>query len=350
MWFSFSQTILAGLNSAATVIRLTEDRDQMVTWIDLNVPYHATWLQENSDKFTRKGAERTKKYKKIYSGIDDDIEWLPKEPIEKPEFIKPAKVERPVAITLKGWPLVGSVTKETKKIKIGSKEITLVKVPAGKFVMGSVTGGEDEYPQTIVEIKKPFWISTTEITNDQMRQFNPKHDSKFIDQQWKDHVFPGYPANKPEMPAVRVSWNDSMEFCKWLSKKTGMKVNLPTEAQWEWAARAGSDQPWPFGSTGFEKYANLADQSLGLLAVSGINPKPVKPDKRTLLNDFLPRDKSFDDKRLLPDGTAQYKPNAWGIYDMIGNVCERKQSVRQSERDISNSFSMNTKSVLKCFN
>jgi formylglycine-generating enzyme required for sulfatase activity len=105
---------------------------------------------------------------------------------------------------------------------------------------------------------------------------------------------------------------------------------LPTEAQWEWAARAGSDQPFSFGSTGFEKYANLADENITQLAVRGVDPKPVPANSRTPLNDYVPRDMSFNDGRLIPDGTAQYQPNAWGIYDMHGNVAEWTRSLYKS--------------------
>jgi formylglycine-generating enzyme required for sulfatase activity len=192
--------------------------------------------------------------------------------------------------------------------------------------MGSVDGAPDEFPQAVVEIGKPFWMSTTEITNAQLREFMPEHDSRFIDQQWKDHIYAGYPADKPEMPAVRVTWNNAVAFTGWLGAETGLKVSLPTEAQWEWAARAGSDQPFFFGSSGFEDFANLADANIGLLAVRGVDPQPIPEKSRTPLTDFVPRDASFDDGRLLPDGTACYQPNPWGLFDMHGNVAEWTRS------------------------
>ena len=57
-----------------------------------------------------------------------------------------------------------------------------------------------------------------------------------------------YPANKPEQPVIRVSYNDAMEYCKILSQKTGLNITLPTEAQWEWACRGGSDEDFWFGN------------------------------------------------------------------------------------------------------
>ena len=304
----------------------TASMRKLAEWVDLNVPYHATWTEVKNDEATQEIAERTVQHKKKYSGINDNIEWMP--PLkERPKFQKPAKTPKPPkAQTLRGWPFSSRIASEARSLSFEGQTLDFVKVPAGKYVMGSVTGASDEYPQTVVEIKKPFLMSTTEITNEQLRKFLPEHDSQVIDQQWKDHIYAGYPADEPEMPAVRVSWNDALAFTQHLSEKTGRQVTLPTEAQWEWAARAGSDQPFFFGSSGYEKHANLADASIGLLAVRGVNPKPVPVRRRTPLNDFVPRDESFDDGNLVPTGTAQYAPNPWGLYDMHGNVAEWTRS------------------------
>ncbi|WP_372808447.1 SUMF1/EgtB/PvdO family nonheme iron enzyme [Pontiella sp.] len=302
-----------------------ESMRRLATWVDLNVPYHATWTEVNGSERTLASAERTVEYKKKFSGINDDIEWMP--PLSaRPAFVKPARQKRPKALTLAGWPLDAASAGEKKTVKFGRQELTFVKIPAGKFVMGSVTGEQDEYPQTVVEIAKPFWMSTTEITNEQLNEFLPEHDSRVIDQQWKDHIYAGYPANEPQMPAVRATWNEAVAFARWMSEEIGAPVNLPTEAQWEWAARAGSDQPFFFGESGFENHANLADKSIGRMAVRGVNPKPVPEKSRTPLNNFVPRDESFDDGIMVPSGTAQFAANPWGLHDMHGNVAEWTRS------------------------
>ena len=117
-----------------------------------------------------------------------------------------------------------------------------------------------------------------------------------------------------------------MAFCDWLSKKTGRKVTLPTEAQWEWACRAGTDTPLSFGDldTDFSKYANLADITVKEMAVRGVNPKPIKNPNPTV--DFELKDPRSNDGVLHLAEVGSYQPNAWGLYDMHGNAAEWTRS------------------------
>ena len=194
--------------------------------------------------------------------------------------------------------------------------------------MGSDSESRMEQPKHKVVIKKPFWISATEITNNQFRQFNSKHDSMVYDQQWKDHTRRGYEANAPEQVAVRLSYQEAAAFCQWLGKELNKKVVLPTEEQWEWACRAGSDKAMSFGSlkSNFSRYANLADKSIAKHAVSGVNPK----HRRHLIGkpqfDFIPRAGRVDDKNFIVALPGSYKPNVWGLFDMHGNVAEWTRS------------------------
>jgi formylglycine-generating enzyme required for sulfatase activity len=327
-----------------------ESMRQLATWADLNVPFHGTWTSIRKGPQTKEMAALTIKYKKLYAGIDDDIEWLPPQATERPEFIKPAKVEKPTPVKLAGWPLTQKPVFEERILIVDGQKLKFVKIPAGQFVMGSVDGAPDEYPQAVVEVKEPFLMLASEITNEQLRLFNPKHDSQFIDQQYKDHIYAGYPADNPELPAIRMSWNEAMGFTQWLSDKTGLKANLPTEAQWEWASRAGSDLPFSFGKD-FDNHANLADKNIAFLAVRGVDPQPVAPKDRNYRNDFVPRDSSIDDGLMIPTGTAQYKPNAWGLFDMHGNVAEwtrtNYEAYPYSETDGRNDLSTEAKKVVR---
>jgi formylglycine-generating enzyme required for sulfatase activity len=197
-----------------------------------------------------------------------------------------------------------------------------VLVPAGEFVMGDAYGHADAMPCSRVRIDRPFWIGTCEVTNSQYAAYDARHDSRYIDQQWKDHTTPGYPANEPNQPVIRVSCDEAQAFCRWLSQRTGERFSLPTEAQWEYAARAGTATALPTGGTGddFSKYANLADQSIALLAVTGVNPRPRKNAPITM--DFTPREGRFNDGERVACGVGKYQPNAWGLLDMHGNVAE----------------------------
>ncbi len=139
---------------------------------------------------------------------------------------------------------------------------------------------------------------------------------------YKDQVKPGYLMDSPELPAIRISWEQAMAFCEWLSKRSGKRVLLPNEAQWEWACRAGAAGPAFYGdrNTDFSAYANLADASLSKLAVAGVDPQPIaNPDK---FWDFVPKEARFNDGTLHLAAVGHYQPNAWGLRDMIGNVCE----------------------------
>jgi formylglycine-generating enzyme required for sulfatase activity len=170
--------------------------------------------------------------------------------------------------------------KTTLEIDLGQGiKMKLKRIPAGEFVMGSLEGAPDEAPLSKISISKPYWIGKCEVANEQYATIFPKHDSRFTDQQWKDHINEGYPSNRPKQPVIRVSWEEALAFCKALSKKTGLKISLPTEAQWEWVARAGSAQAFSFGDldVNFASYANLAD-----------------------------------DKQMIAGDGGHYKPNSWG--------------------------------------
>jgi formylglycine-generating enzyme required for sulfatase activity len=154
----------------------------------------------------------------------------------------------------------------------------LVLIRPGKFMMGSPDSEQgrraDESPQHEVTISKPFYMGVTEVTQAQYEAVMGTNPS----------------ANKgPMNPVENVSWNGATEFCRKLSAKTGKTFRLPTEAEWEYACRAGSKTRFSFGDS---------ESALGDYAwykgSRGGNPQPV----------------------------AQKKPNAWGLYDMHGNVWE----------------------------
>jgi len=157
----------------------------------------------------------------------------------------------------------------------GGVSMKLVLIPVGKFMMG-----EEKDPVLVflftheVTISKPFYMGATEVTQAQYQAIMGTNPSNF---------------KGATNPVDSVSWNDAADFCKKLSEKTRQAVRLPTEAEWEYACRAGSKTGFSFGD---------AEEALGdyawYRANSGDTTHPV----------------------------GQKKPNAWGLYDMHGNLYE----------------------------
>ena len=298
-----------------------EGWDRLITWIDMNVACHGTWTEVKP--IPNNYAQRRRECNKIYAGIDIDTEMIPPTSDKRPAFLAPApEAPRPQPVTMSGWPFSAKQGEETRLDLGNGVTMALRQIPTGEFVMGDVNGALDEFPQARVKIDKPFWMGTTEVTLEQYQQFNPKHRNGYYDRHYKDQVNPGYSMDNPKFPVIRVSSDQAQEFCRWLSAKTGKKVTLPTEQQWEWAARAGTATPFYYGdiNTDFSKFANLADKQITKLAVKGVNPQPfANPDKYW---DFELKDARFDDGVLQLAEAGRYQPNAFGLQDMIGNVAE----------------------------
>ncbi|MBO7182170.1 MAG: formylglycine-generating enzyme family protein, partial [Kiritimatiellae bacterium] len=302
-----------------------EDWDRLYTWIDLNVPYYGTWTERGAQQHY---IQSRREYEKRLAALDYDPEVIinPYTP-GTIAFEAPAPQPRNDAeATAPGWPFNGAQKqgkRETITLNVGGEQkIELVKIPAGSFVMGSNTESPAEAPAHAVTIDKPFYMGVTEVTMGMMQQFDATFENGVYDMHYKDQVRRGYFVNDPAFPAIRVSYDKAVAFCEWLSKKTGKKVRLPTEAEWEYACRAGTDTPMNYGdfNTDFAPHANLADVTLKRLAVHGIDPQPIRnPDK---FWDYELKDARFYDTVLHLAKVGSYAPNAFGLKDMHGNVAE----------------------------
>jgi len=173
------------------------------------------------------------------------------------------------------------------------------------------------------------------VTNGQYARFDAAHDSGIESMHSYQFGVRGYPVNGARQPVVRVSWERAVDFCRWLSEKTGETFALPTEAQWEFACRAGTRGPFWYGGldADFSKYANLGDARLREFARNtyiqvNLLPNPNKYDN------WVPQDARFDDGSFLPAEVGRYAPNPFGLCDMIGNVWEWTATADAQDRRV----------------
>ncbi len=311
--------------------------DRLLTWIDLNAPYHGTWGEAFGKPGPGPQSNRRADLLKRYANVEEDPETIPPAPartapvMPKPETPVPSGA--PVAA---GWTF-GADEAKRRQAALGVYEETidlgdgvklqLVRIPAGEFVAGSPDPAApgDERPRA-AKIDKPFWMAKCEVTNQQYARFDALHDSHVEPKHGYQFGVHGYPADKPSQPVVRVSWQRAAAFCGWLSGRpaaAGLTFSLPTETQWEWACRAGSDQPFSYGGhdVDFSKLANLGDLKLKEFATNPYTEdQPMANPNR--FDDWVPKDTRFNDGALVAAAVASYQPNAWGLHDMHGNVAE----------------------------
>ena len=194
------------------------------------------------------------------------------------------------------------INRETKQARFFTENLPndilleMVYIPAGTFMMGSPEGEGDDYekPQHEVTVP-PFFMGKYQITQSQWKVVS---NLPQIDRELEPE--PSYfkqDNQKNNLPVESVSWLDAEEFCNRLSGYTGKQYRLPSEAEWEYACRAGTTTPFHFGQTITSDLANY-DAS----RTFADEPKGENRQKTTPVGEFM--------------------PNAYGLYDMHGNVWE----------------------------
>lgn len=138
--------------------------------------------------------------------------------------------------------------------RAGFIEPRMVRIPEGWFLMGSESGQDNERPVHRVFVNE-FELAASQVTNAEYAEFlaatghrTPLH--------WNDPKF-----SQPEQPVIAPSWFDAVAYCDWLSRMTGRRYRLPTEAEWERAARGGAEQKqFPWGDEPLESLSNYASR------------------------------------------------------------------------------------------
>jgi sulfatase modifying factor 1 len=212
-------------------------------------------------------------------------------------------------------------------------------IPAGEFMMGSPEEekgrGNDESPLHRVRITKPFYLGMVEVTVAQFRRFvdatgyrtDAEKDDKggwgytgreerpFLQDPrytWRDTGFP----QSDDSPVVNASWNDAAAFCEWLGRKEGMAYVLPTEAEWEYACRAGTDSRFSYGDVAEEmaEAGNVSDLAANEKFALWMTISKVDREKMGTAK--------HRDGHVFTAPVGRFRPNAFGLYDMHGNVWE----------------------------
>ena len=160
----------------------------------------------------------------------------------------------------------------------------MVMIPAGTFRMGCVSGRDcydDEQPVHAVTISRSFALSKYEVTFEEYDRFT--FPNRVDDEGW----------GRGRRPVMNVSWNDAQEYVAWLSSQAGAQYRLPSEAEWEYAARAGTTTAYTWGN----EIGNNRANCVGCGSQWGNRPKMTAP-------------------------VGSFGANAWGLHDMYGNVLE----------------------------
>lgn len=198
----------------------------------------------------------------------------------------------------------------------------MIPLPAGAFLMGAPDSdpdrAESETPRHSVTIATPFALGQTEVTRADYSAFVEDTGYPGGDSCWTDNgiswdrrlqqgwASPGFPQG-PNHPVICVNTADAQAYVIWLSRKTGQAYRLPTEAEWEYAARAGTHTRFPYGDDlALEQICRYGN---GAGAESG----------------FQYRNLACRDEHTYTAPTRAYPPNPWGLYGMLGNALEWTQ-------------------------
>ncbi len=235
----------------------------------VNLTWQANWVNQFFGKLEGKGI--------VKIGVKE-AKLLKQKGLNKPLFITASLNDNQVEIQ-------GLIVENSQIYPISLLKIPqMVKIPVGKFQMGDIqgSGSSDEKPVHWVTIKQPFFMSKYEVTFAEYDVFVEATGRKQLnDEGW----------GRGNRPVINVSWHDAVAYTTWLSQQTGEQYRLPSEAEWEYAARAGTKTKYWWGNEIGKNKANC---------------------NRC--------DSQWDNEQTAPLGS--FSANQFGLYDTVGNVWE----------------------------
>jgi formylglycine-generating enzyme required for sulfatase activity len=335
--------------------------DRLITWIDLNAPCHGTYqdicpVPENAD-------ERRWELATLYGkpqvnpeiipavahmvgevgDVKSKVENLRSKPEDEESKVQGLKSKnRYESRSVQASNTQAQVPKSRSpgtKPQVPDKLLQLGDGAVLKFIR--VSGGRMQLESDETVIIPSFWISQFEITNAQYLRFDPTHRSGHFAKRYPGTDGPGISMDDPNQPVIRVSWNEAMAFCDWLSGGTGLEFTLPTKTQWEFAGRAASEGAFWFADAAadFSGLENFADLSLsrhppktgGLDSSLTAHLGTEFAGENVFASDII-CDIRFDDGSVATAPVGSYSPNPWGLYDVLGNAAEWTRSIDGSRR------------------
>ncbi len=294
---------------------------KLITWVDLNAPYNGSWgeMIRDNQELVKKQFARREELRKLYAPgseqLDDDPNVVPS--------VAPVKESN---LRVRNSYILTSVdnVENLPKTSPDIEKFETIEVPLSD--------------ETSLKLKRipglNYSVGQFEITNEQYRLFDPTFDAGI---EYGDFIQfspgeRGWLLSRKNQPVARVTWKNAVDFCAWLSEKTGDEYRLPTQEEWNYLARGGdlNAKDFWFGPLGtdYAQFENLADSTHGKISPFGWTGRVET------LPGWRPVDWDVDDYSRVSAPVGSYKPNRFDLYDMQGNVAEWTNSELQSKRTI----------------